>query len=100
MLFALALLFFQEAHANYLSYIDDKGTRHIVQSAEEIPEKYRESAKKSRAGDPSNATAAAVSTATGTSAGTASGTTVPVKRVRKITRHSKRGHAAESDDEE
>ncbi|MGZ3650817.1 MAG: hypothetical protein ACXVB9_14540 [Bdellovibrionota bacterium] len=43
------------ASANYLSYIDDKGTRHIVKSAEEIPEKYREVTKESRAGDPSNA---------------------------------------------
>jgi hypothetical protein len=44
--------------ANYLSYLDENGTKHIVQTESEIPEKYRTKVQVSRAGDPENTRAA------------------------------------------
>lgn len=51
---ALALLASVPAFGNFLTYIDEKGTKHIVQSEDEIPEKYRKNVKQSAAGDPKN----------------------------------------------
>lgn len=47
----LALFHASPAMANYLTYIDDKGTKHVVQSADDIPEQYRNSVKQSAAGN-------------------------------------------------
>ena len=49
------------ARANYLSYVDDKGTKHIVETPSEIPEKYRKEAKQTTAGK-KGAAASATST--------------------------------------
>lgn len=46
----LALLFALPAKANLVSYVDDAGTRHFVQSEAEVPEKYRKTMKESHAG--------------------------------------------------
>lgn len=77
--FLLLALFAIAAQANFVSYTDDKGTRHIVPSVEEIPEQYREKAKESRAGEAGNVkeekreAASSSSTATATDASTDGG---------------------------
>jgi hypothetical protein len=40
-----ALLLPACARANFLTYLDENGTKHIVQSESEIPEKYRNKVK-------------------------------------------------------
>jgi hypothetical protein len=48
------LLLVSTASANFLSYLDENGTKHIVQSETEIPEKYRSSLKVTSLGVPKN----------------------------------------------
>jgi hypothetical protein len=54
-LFILTLFFLAPgARANFVSYVDENGTKHFVQSETEIPAKYRAKAKISTAGNPEN----------------------------------------------
>jgi hypothetical protein len=59
-----ALLLPACARANFLTYLDENGTKHIVQSESEIPEKYRNKVKVSKAGNPEGLHAGATATAT------------------------------------
>ncbi|MGZ3652750.1 MAG: hypothetical protein ACXVB9_00330 [Bdellovibrionota bacterium] len=52
---ALSFLLQGSALGNFLSYVDENGTRHIVQSEDEVPEKFRKVTQKSQAGDPKDA---------------------------------------------
>jgi hypothetical protein len=55
LLILAAFLFYSSgARANFVSYVDENGTRHFVQSETEIPEKYRAKAKVSTSGNPEN----------------------------------------------